>query len=101
MPGAPAAPRDAALGGAGLSVAAQWGRSRGALGPYCILGAAVRMRGMPRPGFQFSLRFFLFVLTPIVALAAWLYPALNSLVLVWAGYLLLAALFIKALRTPP
>lgn len=59
------------------------------------------MRGMARPGFQFSLRFFLFVLTPIVALASWLYPALNFLVLVWAGYLLLASLFVKVLRTPP
>jgi uncharacterized protein YqgC (DUF456 family) len=55
---------------------------------------------MSRPGFQFSLRFFLLVITPIVALAAWLYPALNSLVLVWAGYLLLGALFIRVLRTP-
>ena len=59
------------------------------------------MRGMARPGFQFSLRFFLFVLTPVIALASWLFPELGSFVLVWAGYLLLAALFIKVFRTPP
>ena len=56
---------------------------------------------MARPGFQFSLRFFLFVLTPVVALASWVFPALGSLLLVWAGYLLLAVLFIKVFRTPP
>jgi hypothetical protein len=57
---------------------------------------------MARPGFQFSLRFFLFVLTPVVALAAWIFPAMNSLaVLVLAGYALLAVLFVKVFRTPP